>query len=88
MKVIMKEIEMITYFNTDGLPKPIRFRIQTEDSELKKVISIDSILHIEQSRKAGIPMLTYHCQAVINGLMRRFEIIYETTKYKWFLFKI
>lgn len=88
MKVLMKEIEVIAYFNLKGLPNPIRFRIDSPETSSQEVISIDSILNIEQTKKAGVLMLRYDCQGIVNGLMKPFQLVYETTKYRWYLFKI
>lgn len=88
MKVIMREIEVVAYFNLNGLPNPIRFRIESPETCSKEVISIESVMHIEETKKAGVLMLRYDCQGLVNGLMRPFQLVYETTKYRWYLFKI
>ncbi len=88
MKVIMREIEMIAYFDQEGFPMPIRFRVDNESKEGKSVINIDEITGIEPDRKAGNVMIRYNCVGMVNGWMRPFEIFYEAGKYRWFLFKI
>ncbi|MDO5690148.1 MAG: hypothetical protein Q4G61_07850 [Tissierellia bacterium] len=88
MKVIMREIEMLAYFDQKGYPKPIRLRIGNEDSEEKTIIQIECIAGIQEDRRAGNLMVRYQCQGILHGRMRPFEIYYETTKYKWFLYKI
>ena len=37
MKVYMRPIESIAWFTQDGIPHPLRYRIQTEDQTYKTV---------------------------------------------------
>lgn len=88
MKVLMKEVEMISYFSPKSSPQPIRFRLDSDEKEEKIVVPIQHITGVKKDKKAGNPMLIYSCQAVINGSVKPLELIYEASSYKWFLFKI
>lgn len=87
MKVLMKPIEMIAWFTKDGFPIPLRYRITSED-ESDKVIRVDKILFKEEEKLAGNRMIVYRCESVINNTQRLFELKYEISTYKWYLYKM
>ncbi len=87
MKVIAKSIEMISYTDKDGILKPIKFRIESEDKTYK-VIKVDNIIHTELEKLAGNKMYKFRCQSIINGTEKVFELSYEIDSCKWMLFKI
>lgn len=87
MKAIAKPIDVIAWFNKDGTPKPIKFRITSED-ENEAVIKIDKVLFNYTEKLAGNPMLVFRCQGVVNNMEKIFELKYELGTCKWMLFKI
>jgi hypothetical protein len=87
MKVIAKPIDMVAWFTKDGLPSPVRFRLELED-ETQKTIKIDRIIHKDVEKLAGNNMIVYRCQSQINGAERVYEIKYELSTCKWILFKM
>ncbi len=87
MKVIAKPIEMIAWFEEDGTPNPVRFKIVKEDGS-NSVIKIDRVICKDKEKLAGNEMIIFRCQSIINGLERLFEIKYELRTCKWILFKI
>lgn len=87
MKVLMKNIEMIAWFTTDGHPTPIRFRLS--DNELGNiVIPIHQIMYSEEEKYAGNKMILYKCQSIINNIYKVFEVKYEINTCKWFLYRM
>ncbi|HEY8362539.1 MAG TPA: hypothetical protein VIK77_06590 [Tissierellaceae bacterium] len=87
MKVLMKPIEMIAWFTKDGYPIPLRYRLTDEDEE-NVVIKVDKILFKEEQKIAGNRMILYRCESIINNTLRVFELKYEISTCKWFLFKM
>lgn len=87
MKIVMKPIEMIAWFNNTSHPIPLRFRIESED-KTNSVVKIDKIIFKEEEKIAGNRMVIYRCEGIIDDLKRIFELKYELTTCKWFLFKI
>lgn len=85
MKVIAKPIEMICWFDKDGV-HPIRFRLQEQD-EKNIVIKVDKVITKTMERLAGNNMLVFECQSIINGRERRYQIKYELATCRWILFK-
>jgi len=87
MKVLMKPIEMIAWFKSDTYPIPLRFRLESEDKS-KIVIKIDKILFQEEEKLGGNRMIIYRCEGIIQDLQKLFELKYEISTCKWFLFKL
>jgi hypothetical protein len=78
---------MICCTNKDGVITPIKFRIADEDKE-NRIIRIDRILDRKEEKLAGNRMLLFTVQSLINGCEWRFEMKYEFSTCKWFLYKI
>lgn len=87
MKILMRSVDMICWTNKDGIITPIKFRITDEQKE-NRIIRIDRILERKEEKLAGNRMLVFAAQSTINGTECRFEIKYEFTTCKWFLYKI
>jgi len=86
LKVVTKPIEVVAWFDKIGTMHPVRFRI-VQDEETTTVI-IDKIINQIEERLAGVYMLVFTCQSLINGKEKIYEIKYEITTHKWILFKI
>ena len=82
MKVLMEPIEMIAWFDIPGTLRPIRFRHEGT------VVKVEKIIKISEEKLAGNRMKIYECQSEIHGEMKRFELKYEMSTCKWFLFKM
>lgn len=87
MRVIAKPIEMLAWFDSDGVPHPVKFKITNKD-ESESTITIDKILWQSEERLAGNRMLVYGCAGMVGDKVRPFEIKYELGTCKWILFKI
>lgn len=86
MKVVSKAIQMIAWFEEDGSPHPIKFRVKEEHSWA--TIKIDKIITKEIEKLAGNPMYVFKCQSIIDNVLRLYELKYELCSCKWMLFKI
>lgn len=82
MKILMQPIEMIAWFDMNGTPRPLRFRI---DGQVQRV---DQIIHISEEKLAGNRMKIYRCQSEINGAVRPYKLKFELQTCKWFLYKM
>jgi len=87
MKVIAKEIEMIAWFDKEGIIKPLKFRLETND-ETYKVIKVLKVLAINKEKYAGNIMYSFKCKSIINNIEKIYELKYEVASSKWILFKI
>jgi hypothetical protein len=85
MKVVAKPIEMVAWFDKDGL-HPTRFKIEGKDGAV--VVKIGRVIKKDLEKFAGNPMLVFTCESEINGQVKPYEIKYEINTMKWILFKI
>lgn len=83
----MRPIEMLSWFTKEGVINPIRYRITTEQSE-PIVVKVDKVILRTEEKLAGNKMIIFRCQSVINGLQKIYEVKYEISTCKWFLFKM
>lgn len=85
MKVVAKPIDMVAWFDKDGI-HPTRFKI--EGKEGNEVVKIRKIIKKDLEKFASNPMLVFTCESEINGQLKPYEIKYEINTMKWILFKI
>ncbi|EHQ91248.1 hypothetical protein [Desulfosporosinus youngiae] len=86
MKVLMKPVEMVARFSQDGTPRPVKYRVTLKDEPV--VIQVDKVLFRTEETLAGNRRILYRCQSEINGVLRLFELKYELSTCRWFLFKL
>jgi hypothetical protein len=82
MKVVSKKIEVIAYFDIDGSIKPIKFRI--EENDTYKVIKIEKIISTQLEDR----ILIFKCSSIISDREVIFEIKYDIENFTWILWKI
>ena len=82
MKVIMKQIEMIALFSSEGLT-PIKFKLM--DGGEQVTIKIDRVIDRSLDKWAGNHMLVFICESSIDNISKRYELKYELGTCKWYL---
>lgn len=87
MKLIAKPIDVIAWFDTKGIPHPIRLRV-SNINEKYEVINIDRIITQNKERFAGNEMILFKCQSIINSKEILYELKFELETCKWMLYKI
>lgn len=87
MKVVAKPVEMVAWFTKEGVPQPVRFRMQDQGDEYI-TIKVDRVIQTDREKLAGNPMMVYTCKSFINGIEKLFVLKYEIGTMKWILFKI
>lgn len=87
MRVLAKPIEMICWFEKDGTPHPVRFRIEDESGSYITML-IHKVLKVDKERLAGNWMYRFTCQGIVGGSVKIYEVKYELGTCKWILFKI
>lgn len=87
MKVVVKPVEMIAWFENGGNINPVKFRVEG-DNDILKVVKIGKVLKRSKEKIAGNNMLIFTCSSVVNGIEKIYELKYDIDKFKWYLFKI
>jgi hypothetical protein len=87
MRVLAISIEMIAWFNENGMPTPLRFKIKNGDGS-NNIIKVDKVIQIEKEKLAGNIMYVFKCQSIIEEFEKLYEIKYELNSCKWMLYKM
>lgn len=82
----MQPIEMIAWFTQEGTPNPIRYKITSSDSS-NIVVKVDRVVTRSEEKIAGNRMFIFRCQSEMNGLLKLYELKYELSTCKWYLYK-
>lgn len=85
MSTHAKPIQVIAWFDDKGKINPIKFKLETEEEEIK-VIFIDKILNREFEKLAGTPMWKFTCKSLVNGVEQNYKIKYDLLSSKWIIF--
>ena len=88
MKCIMREIDVIAWFDNEGNITPLKFKLPSDGESEDIAVKIDQVIHKTKDRFAGNTMIVFECQSMINNTLKRYQIKYEVEKQKWFLHKI
>ena len=86
MKIIAKEIEMISVFKKDGKIEPIKFKISDNDGE-EQLIRVSKITSVTETKMAGITSVIFLCESVINEINKQYELKYRIGEHRWELYK-
>lgn len=82
MKIVAEPLDVVARFIAKEKPVPVKFRYQDKEIRIAQVIKIEEI------REVGFKTYLYHCQGLISGAERRFELKYRLDNCSWQLFKI
>ena len=82
MKIVSKQIDIVAYFDIDGSIKPLKFRLEEDDTY--KVIKIEKVISTQLEDK----MLIFKCSTTIGEREKVFEIKYDIENFTWALWKI
>ncbi|KAF5064789.1 hypothetical protein DSECCO2_280750 [anaerobic digester metagenome] len=86
MKLLNKNIDMISWTAKDGTVTPVRFRM--EDNGEIITVKVDRILQTEKNRFGGSQTLCFLCSSIINGIDKIYELSCNCDNQKWLLKKI
>lgn len=87
MKVVAKSVEMVAWFDKEGIPHPVRFRFHKEDQS-HAIVKVDRVINRNLEKFAGNKMIVFNCVSDLVGVSRPFQLKYELNTCKWILFKI
>ena len=62
MKLLNKQIDMISWTSKEGVVTPVRFRIEEDGKSI--VIRIGRILQTEKNMFGGTPTLSFRCASI------------------------
>jgi hypothetical protein len=87
MKIIAKPVDMIAWFDKNGVSSPLKFRfVNIDDSNF--VVKVDKVITRAKEKFAGNEMILFRCQSIINGIEKVYELKFEVKSCKWMIYKI
>ncbi len=86
MRLLNKNIDMISWTGKDGTVTPVRFRM--EDNGENITIKVDRIIQTEKNRFGGSQTLCFLCSSIINDIEKIYELTCNCDNQKWLLRKI
>lgn len=81
MKILSTPIEVLAHFETDGTPHPLRFKLADKEIRIQ-------VTSVTEEKLAGNKMLLFRCQSEFNGELKPFEIKFEKSTCRWYLWKM
>lgn len=85
MKLVNKNIDMISWTSKDGSVTPVRFRL--EESGKTIIIKVDHVIQTEKSKLGGSPTLSFLCSSIISNIEQVYELTCNCDSQKWLLRK-
>jgi len=82
MEIVSTPITILAHFDLNGTPHPLRFKLADREHKVEQVVAVT------EERLAGNKMLCFKCQSEIDGELKPFEIKFEKSTCKWFLWKM
>lgn len=86
MKLLNRQIDMISWTSSEGVVTPVRFRM--EENGRFVIIKVGHILRTEKTQFCGMPMLCFRCSSIIRGTEKIYELTYNCGSQRWLLKKI
>lgn len=87
MKLVERNIDLITYHDPNGVMRPVRFRLSLDDQS-RATVDIEQILKLDLVKNNTMTYRIYTCESQINGEKKIFQIRFNVTTHKWDLYKI
>ena len=78
---------MISVCDVDGEIRPLRFRFE-DDTHHIITVTIQEIVVVKEINYVGIQSYLYVCKAVIDNIIKLFELRYTIKSHRWVLFRI
>jgi len=88
MKIVKIPIEMIASFSKKGIPHPLKFKISASGDKYPTIVKVNTVIHVESEKTAGNPIYVFRCQSLIEDNLKVYELKYELSTCKWFVYKI
>ncbi len=86
MKLINKNIDMISWTSKDGAVTPVRFRLEENGEAI--TIKVGRIIQTEKTKFGGSPTLSFLCSSIVNDMEKIYEITCNCDSQKWLLRKM
>lgn len=86
MKRMQQAISVVAQSELDGRMTPLRIRF-ADAQKTDWVVHVDHIMSRQREQVAGRMIRTYQCQTCFRHQLRRFEIQFDESDWRWYLTK-
>lgn len=76
---MLKEVEVIAYFNLEGHARPYKLRVESDEGLIN--VNIDRILKENKMFRS----VNYICECEMHGRVKEIEIFYKYEDLKWYV---
>ena len=87
MRVLEKEVDMLSVSYVGKPPLPRKFKIRFRNGTLKTV-SVDQIKRVDSVTPSGHPNLVYYCYSEVDDRIIDYELRYFVKEMKWELYRV
>ena len=84
MEEKIRPVDVIAICSADGQIRPLRFRIEDETHQLRRV-DIDEVISVKQVQYVGIEAYVFLCRATMQQKQWLFELKYTIRTHVWCL---
>ena len=84
MEEKIRPVDVISICSADGQIRPLRFRIEDETHQLRRV-DIDEVISVKQVQYVGIEAYVFLCRATMQQKQWLFELKYTIRTHVWCL---
>lgn len=82
-----RTIDVIAVCNADGSFRPLRFRYEDEEHQLRRV-KVDEVLCCKPIEYVGVEAFLYTCRSVDHEREHLYELKYTVRSHVWRLFRV
>lgn len=87
MKILAKPIEVLAKFDKEGVPTPLKIKLEDENQE-ERIIKIEFILFREKLTIEKKSIWAIRCRGIIQDVIKDFEVRYYCETISWMLYRI
>ncbi|MFO7637384.1 MAG: hypothetical protein R6W96_08755 [Clostridia bacterium] len=87
MKVLMRSVDMICVNTREGVITPVKFRM-TDSRGDTHIVRVQKVLDQKEEKLAGNRMIVFRVQSQVFNQERVYEMKYEISTCKWFIYKM
>lgn len=88
MQTVMTPVESIVYHDQRGQMVPKRIKYVDSSATEEVTINIDRAVLTGKLGSRNDLRLVYRCRSIVNDVIRNYELLYDVTNTRWFLYRI
>ena len=87
MKVLEREVDVLSVCYIGKPPQPRKFKIRYRDGR-HRTVTVDQIKRVDSVTPAGHPNFVYFCYSEVDDRILDYELRYFVREMKWELYRV